>query len=228
MTANELLLGQSFTDRDLIESVVASFFIVDYGVINKVNADKTVNVTHAKIQELTDGTKLPALETKNLEVLTITTAGFSINPEVKAGDKVLLLGLKDYVPAVKDVDGAKDQEAYLHYKRDGMKALPLCVFNADAKVKIEIADGTLKAEAKENIQLKGKKIELNGNAKHFVTYTELDNALQQLLTSLKSHTHPVSTTGSAAAQTGTAAASIDLSTVTLDISSAETKNICTE
>ena len=89
MTANELLLGQSFTDRDLIESVVASFFIVDYGVINKVNADKTVNVTHAKIQELTDGTKLPALETKNLEVLTIATAGFSINPEVKAGDKVI-------------------------------------------------------------------------------------------------------------------------------------------
>lgn len=228
MTANELMLGQSFTDRDVIEAVVSSFFIVDYGVITKVNADETVNVTHAKIQELTDGTKLPALETKNLEVLTLATAGFSVKPDVKAGDKVLLLGLKDYVPSVKDVDGAKDQEAYMHYKRDGMKVLPLCVFNADAKVKLEIEDGTLKTTASENIQLKGKKIELNGNSKNFVTYTELDNALQQLWTSIQGHTHPVSTTGSAAAQTGTAATSLDLATVTLDISAAKTANILTE
>lgn len=220
MTANELQLGQSFTDRDVIEAVVSSFFIVDYGVISKVNADKTVNVTHARIQELTDGTKLPALETKNLEVLTVSTAGFTVNPDVKAGDKVLLLGLKDYVSSVKNVDGAKEQEAYLHYKRDGMKVLPLCLFNADAKVKIEADNGVLKFTA--------EKIELNGNGKNFVTYAELDNALQSLWTSIQGHTHQVATSGGPTSQTGTASASLDLATVTLDISASKTKNIYTE
>ena len=219
MTDNVLSIAQHFTDRDLIESVVNSYFILDYGVVSKVNADKTVNGTHAKIQELQDGTQLPALETKNLEVLTFCTAGFSINPEVKAGDKVLLLGLKDYVPKAEDVSGATAQTAYLHYKRNTMKALPLCLFNADAKIKIEAEGGVMKVTA--------DKVELNGNGKQFVTWSELNNALQSLWTSIQGHTHPVSTTGSAAAQSGTAAASIDLATVTLDLSDSKTTTILT-
>lgn len=161
MTGETLALAQQFTDRDVIEAVVNSYFIIDYGVITKVNADDTVNVTHAKIQELMDGTQLPALETKNIELLTLSCGAFSININAKSGDKVLLLGLKDYVPAVDDVSGATKQDAYMHYKRDTMKALPLCVFNDDAKVKIEISDSGMTVTG--DVKVTGGKCEIGGS-----------------------------------------------------------------
>ena len=214
------LQATSLSEKDLITNILNNFFIVDYGYINKVNADKTVNVTHAAKPVLIDGTELGETTTDNVEVLTISGAGFAINWDYKAKDKVLLLGLKDYVPKVDDVSKAEVPSAFIHYDRATIKAIPLCIFSDDAKVKIDIKDGTLKLDTE-------KKIELNGNSKQFVTYQELDNALQQLWAKIKAHTHPVSTTGSATAQSGTAATSIDLSTVTLDISASKTKTVVT-
>ena len=214
------LQATSLSEKDLITNILNNFFIVDYGYINKVNADKTVNVTHAAKPVLMDGTELGETTTDNVEVLTISGAGFSINWDYKANDKVLLLGLKDYVPKVDDVSKAEVPSAFIHYDRATIKAIPLCIFSDDAKVKIDIKDGTLKLDTE-------KKIELNGNSKQFVTYQELDNALQQLWAKIKAHTHPVSTSGSATSQTGTAATSIDLSTVTLDISASKTKTVVT-
>ena len=43
----DILSAQNLSERDLITSILNSFYIVDYGYINKVNGDKTVNVTHA-------------------------------------------------------------------------------------------------------------------------------------------------------------------------------------
>lgn len=210
----------SLSEKDLITSILNSFFIVDYGYINKVNADKTVNVTHAAKPVLMDGTELGETTTDNVEVLTFSGAGFSINWDYKAKDKVLLLGLKDYVPKTENVTKAESPKAFVHYDRATLKAIPLCIFSDDAKVVIDIKNGTLKLDTE-------KKIELNGNTKQFVTYQELDNALQQLWAKIKAHTHPVSTTGTAAAQTGTAATSVDLSTVTLDISASKTTTVVT-
>lgn len=209
---NSVFESQRFTERTLIESILASHYIVDYGFIKAVNTDKTIDVTHAKQLKTLDGESLKATVTKNVEVLTLCGGGFSFTFDYKKGDKVLLLGLKDYVPKVEDVTSATETTAYLHYTRETIKAIPLCVFNGDAKATVVVKDG---------------KIELNGNSKQFVTWAELNQALQQLWTAIKGHTHPVSTTGTAAAQTGTAATSIDLSTVTLDISAAKTKTIVT-
>ena len=219
-TNNSIFYGQKYTDRTLIESILTSHYIVDYGFIKAVNADKTIDVTHAKQLKTLDGKSLPATVTKGIEVLTIAGAGFSINFDYKKGDKVLLLGLKNYIPKVEEVTSATETTAYLHYSRETLKAIPLCIFNDDAKVKIEVEAGTMKVTTE-------KKIELNGNDKQFVTWTELNQALQNLWTAIQAHTHPVSTTGTAAAQTGTAATSIDLSTVTLDISAAKTTTIVT-
>ena len=209
---NSVFESQRFTERTLIESILASHYIVDYRFIKAVNTDKTIDVTHAKRLKTLDGESLKATVTKNVEVLTLCGGGFSFTFDYKKGDKVLLLGLKDYVPKVEDVTSATETTAYLHYTRETIKAIPLCVFNGDAKATVVVKDG---------------KIELNGNSKQFVTWAELNQALQQLWTAIKGHTHPVSTTGTAAAQTGTAATSIDLSTVTLDISAAKTKTIVT-
>ena len=79
-----------------------------------------------------------------MEVLTIAGGGFSIKFDYKKGDKVLLLGLKNYIEKVDDVTNATETTAYLHYSRETMKALPLCVFNDDAKVTVQIEDGEMK------------------------------------------------------------------------------------
>ena len=209
---NSIFLSEKLTDKDLIESILSSHYIIDYGFIKKVNADKTVDVTHAKQLKTLDGKTLPATVTTGVEVLTIAGAGFSINFDYKKGDKVLLLGLKDFVPKVEDVTSATETTAYLHYSRETLKAIPLCVFSDDAKVKVEIEAGTMKVTTE-------KKIELNGNSKQFVTWAELNQALQNLVTALNSHTH---SNGNQGSPTGG-----PIVPMTLDISSSKTTTIVT-
>lgn len=150
----------SLSEKDLITNILSSFFIVDYGYINKVNPDKTVNVTHAAKPVLLDGTELGETTTDNVEVLTISGAGFSIQWDYKAGDKVLLLGLKDYVPSVDDVSQAEVPKAFIHYDRANIKAIPLCVFSDDAKVKVKVDNGTITVEA-DNIKANCKNLTVN-------------------------------------------------------------------
>lgn len=212
--------AQRYNDRDLIEALVGSFYILDYGFVSKVNPDKTIDVTHAKRMTSRYGEVLPETVSKNIQVLTFSGAGFSLNLDVQKGDKVLLLGLKNYVQNVADVATPEVTSSTLHYTRETLKALPLCLFNSQAKVQIEVEKGKM------TINTEGK-LEINGNSKQFVTWAELNSALQSLWSAIQTHTHLVSTTGSAAAQSGTAAASTELATQTLDISNAKTTTVVT-
>lgn len=212
MNTNSVFLSESLSERNLIESVLASFFIVDYGFIKKVNADKTIDVTHAKQLKMTTGESMKPTVTTGVEVLTICGAGFSFNFDYKKGDKVLLLGLKDYVPEVKEVTSATETTAYLHYSRETIKALPLCIFSDDAKVKVEVENGTMKVTT-------NQKIELNGNSKQFVTWAELNQALTQFTTALISHTHNITSPGN---PSGPA-----VGIPTIDITAAKTTTVVT-
>ncbi len=188
------------SDKDLIINILNNFFIVDYGYINKVNPDKTVNITHAVKPVLLDGTELSETTTDNVEVLTISGAGFSINWDYKANDKVLILGLKDYVPKVNNVKKAEVPKSFIHYDRSTIKCIPLCIFNSEAKAKIEIKDGT---------------IAINGNSKHFVTWEDLNTALNTFLGLLNTHTHSAGGSGT------------PTTPMTINIASAKTKTIVT-
>lgn len=168
--------AERFTDRNLIESILASFYIVDYGYIKTVNPDKTIDVVHAKILKTMSGESLRPTTTKGLEVLTLSCGGFALQVDYKAGDKVLLLGLKDYVPKVQSVAIATETTSYIHYTRETMKALPLCVFNNTAAVQVKATAGKLEVQA--------NTIELNGNTKQFVTWAELNTALSTFLQQL--------------------------------------------
>lgn len=90
-------------------------------------------------------------------------------------------------------------------------------------------NGQIKAKIKllndGSIELEGEKIKLNGEDKSFVTYKELDLALQQLWNTIKTHTHTYTTPPSPSPLE--TAPSIALSTANLDISSSETKTIKT-
>lgn len=196
---NDIFKAERYTDRNLIESILASFYIIDYGYIKKVNPDKTVDVIHAKMLKTMDGQSLRPTTTKALEVLTLSCGGFAIQVDYKAGDKVLLLGLKDYVPKTQQVAIPTETTSYIHYTRETMKALPLCVFDNTAKIKVKAENGTLDVDALDTIKLNGKqKIELNGNTKQFVTWSELNSALSTFLTQLTTAltTTPIAGNGS--------------------------------
>lgn len=147
--------AERYTDRNLIESILASFYICDYGYIKTVNADKTVDVVHAKILKTLSGQSLRPTTTKGLEVLTLSCGGFALQVDYKAGDKVLLLGLKDYVPKTGSVAVATETTSYIHYTRETMKALPLCVFNDQAQVTVHVDKGTMKVDTQQTIELNG-------------------------------------------------------------------------
>ncbi|MBQ3837053.1 MAG: hypothetical protein II814_07975 [Treponema sp.] len=259
--ADPMTGAQGFSDRDLIDFVIGSYFIVDYGFVKSVNDDDTVDVVHARKPALMDGEELGETLTKNLEVLTFSCAEFAVSFKAKKGDKVLLLALKDWVKSTADVEKAESQEAFIHYERETMKALPMAAFDSEAKVKIEVdggdlsvtADGEYSFESKKKAKVKyggemeieasdkGKlkvggdlevdaksgtakidatKIELNGNSKQFVTWTELNTALQTLVSQLNSHTHKVPEPVNA--PTGAILASL-----TIDISAAKTTTVVT-
>lgn len=156
MGSNSIFLEERLTERSLIESILSSFYIVDYGFIKAVNADQTIDVTHAKQLKTQDGRTLKATVTTGVEVLTISGSGFSMKFDYKKGDRVLLLGLKNYIKKVEAVTSATETTSYYHYSRETIKAIPLCVFNDEAKVKIAIADGALEigTEGKLTIECK--------------------------------------------------------------------------
>ena len=171
------LLGTQYNDRNLIESVLNSFYILDYGYIKTVNTDKTVDIVHAKKLKTYEGKTLPQTETKNVEVLTLSAGAFAFKFDYKKGDKVLLLGLKDYVPKVRDVTSATETTTYLHYTRETIKALPLDTFSDNAKVVVQAENGDLSVDT-------NGKIKLNGDTKHLVTWEDLNSALSEFLTGL--------------------------------------------
>ena len=205
------------SERDMIVGLLGNFYILDYGFVSKVNADGTVNVTHAKRQQTIEGVKLPETRTTNLEVLTLCGAGFSIQWDVEPGDQVLLLGLKDYIPQVAKVTQSTDQATFIHYTRDTMKALPLCIFNKDARVTFKVDKGTLQIDTE-------KKVELNGNTSHLVTYEELNQAITAFMTALNSHTHPISWTGSS----GSGTSSAPTTPMSFDISASKAGKVTTK
>lgn len=182
--SNSVFFNEKNTERTLIESILSSFFILDYGYIKTVNADETIDVVHAKKLKLINGKELNQTVTKSIEVLTLAGSGFSFKFDYKKGDKVLLLGLKNYIKNVKDVTQATETTSYQHYTRETLKAIPMCVFNGDAKVTMQIKDGNVTVDAKGKTEVSAQTIELNGNSKQFVTWAELNTALSGFVTQL--------------------------------------------
>ena len=90
--------------------------------------------------------------------------------------------------------------------------------NGTVKSKMHLTDkGEILTDAQNKIITNGSKIELNGNSKNFVTYAELDIALQKFIVKLNSHTH-VTPSGTSVTP---------LPVMSLDISKSKTTTIVT-
>jgi len=147
--------AQRYTELSLIEAVLGSFYILDYGFVSAVNPNGTINVTHAKRMTTRFGDVLPATVTKNIQVLSVSTTNFALNLDISKGDKVVLLGLKHQIDDVDDVISAEVTDSTIHYTRETIKALPLCVFNSNAKSSIDIEKGQMTIKTEGELVLNG-------------------------------------------------------------------------
>lgn len=133
----------SLTDADVIDSIICSYFHDDIGIIDVVNSDGTINVTHAIKPTLRDGTQLDEMQLKNVEVFYPSGAYFKIKWKLKEGDKVLLVGLRDYIKSVQEIQHSAPADILVHYNRETLKAMPICG-NADGQTVLEVLDDEIK------------------------------------------------------------------------------------
>ena len=120
------LTGLNFNTADIINSIIGISFIADYGIIDQVNSDKTINVSHAVMSVLRNGKDLPVTTTKNIEVLWPASANFGMKWPLKAGDGVLLIGLRNFIDTTKSIKKPTNGPTeFMHYTQDTMKAIPL-------------------------------------------------------------------------------------------------------
>jgi hypothetical protein len=106
-------------------------------VVTAVSSDKKkVDVKHAVIGTLRTGEELDAYETKDVEILFISSSGLSIKHELAVDDPVLLVGLKDYVEKTTSIT-VESQKSYTHYNQATLKAIPLAGILDDAKIQIK-------------------------------------------------------------------------------------------
>ena len=132
----------SLTDADVIDSIICSYFHDDIGIIDTVNSDGTINVTHAIIPTLKNGTELEEMQIKNVEVFFPSSQYFKLKWKLAAGDKVLLVGLKDFIQNVQNVQHSSPAAIFVHYDRETIKAIPICG-NSDGSTILNILDNEI-------------------------------------------------------------------------------------
>ena len=234
----------------IMTELITDYCFINIGTIKNIHNDIYVDVNFYYGK---DG-PVDLIDVRLLQLGT-TKCKIFIKPEI--GDNVLLLCPKDLIEKIefnKERGAAKG--LFRYYAKSNMcgilikdesddNVLTSININEDGDVDFstqglisasQIDDqgeekASVKVDADGNIAIKSEKnIHLNGgeSESHLVRYEELQQGLNALWTAIQTHTHLVSTTGTAEAQSGTAAASLDLSTKTLDISKAKIDTILTE
>ena len=121
-----VLAGLQNNAVDVIRQTIALSFIADYGIVQTVNADKTVDVVHAVQGEYIDGTPMSPTVTRSVEVIFPGSASFAQTWPIAKGDGVLLVGLKNFVMTTKDIEAPQNPpKEFPHYSQDTIKAIPL-------------------------------------------------------------------------------------------------------
>jgi hypothetical protein len=181
MNRNDILRAVKYTDRDIIDKIIESYYFIDYGIIDKVSDDKkTVDVIHAIKPVLMDDTIMDETVTKEVELLYPCCENFSINWEVKKDDLVLLVGTKDLVK-VDGLEEANKPKMYSHYQQENLKAIPFGTKTADSKTTLKITADLVDLQSEEEINIgseekiklvSDKEIEFESDTDYKVTATD--------------------------------------------------------
>lgn len=173
-------------ERTIVEGIVRSKFFIDYGIIDIVNDDMTVNVKHAALQVMRDGTILEATYTPNIEMLFPSSSGFEMSWSYKAGDTVLLLAMKDYIETTQITEPSVPN-IFSHFNQENIKALLVKSVSGAAAVQIVESDGTLSVTMDDDFTLD------TGNG--LVTIKNGKRSLATLINSLISEIKNLQTSG---------------------------------
>lgn len=123
------------SERDTVLSIIRDQFFADYGIVDAVHGNTSVDVTHAVLSVTRPGVvapaiALPAIVTKNVELLFPVMGGLSISGTVRQGDGVLLVGLRDLVPSTSGLSQPARPPEFWHYTQQTLKAIPLSAVKA--------------------------------------------------------------------------------------------------
>jgi hypothetical protein len=122
---NDILANMNKDERFLIDNIIANNYIIDYGFIKSISADKThVDVEHAIIPVDDKGKDNGKTVTTNVEVMFTGSSYFTMTFDLKIGDSVLLLGSKDFIDDLKNKNTPVTADYFLHYKQENLKAFP--------------------------------------------------------------------------------------------------------
>jgi len=144
---NELANAMNKDDRFVIDAIIGKHFIIDYGFITQISEDKKkVDVEHLTILKDNEGKQLPKTVTKNIELLFSNSSYFSLKFDVKIGDGVLLLGLKDFVKSIAEKKQPSQADYLLHYQQENLKAFPIG-FADNPTTKIEATQNKFSLES---------------------------------------------------------------------------------
>ena len=127
----------SVSERDVVLSIIRDQYFSDYGIVEAVNGNSTVDVQHAALSVTRPGVVapaivLPAIVTKNVELLFPVMGGLSISGTVQQGDGVLLVGLRDLVPSTSGLTQPAQPPEFWHYTQQTLKAIPLSAIKSAA------------------------------------------------------------------------------------------------
>jgi hypothetical protein len=130
MSDNALFDNLPTSEASLIDNIISTTFIVDFGTVTAVQVN-TINgqpVTVVSVQHAIElnkrGTILPPTVTPGIEVLWPSSAGLSERGSIAIGDTVLLVGFKDFVVSVAN-PGPAPASNQLHYCQETLRAIPL-------------------------------------------------------------------------------------------------------
>ena len=134
-----VLAGLQYNQGDIIRQTIANTYIMDYGIVDTVNADNTIDVIHAVMGQYIDGTPVGQTVSRSIEVVPLGGANFSLLWPVKKGDGALLVGLKNAVQSTANIKPPTSPPgSFPHYTRDTLKAIPLQnVANAAFQINVD-------------------------------------------------------------------------------------------
>lgn len=205
-------------DISLTRRVISNYAFIDYGIVQEYKSGRIkVKLAHNMLGK--------DIELINIEVLTPGSKAFSIRHKLVQGDIVKLVSSIALVDSVAELTKAI-LSTVMPYSAPTIKAVPLANF-ANAKNKLDILDDgsykitgngySIEVTTGGTIKINGQAIELNGNTKQFITWTEFNTAYQNMLTIVKAHVHP-----------GSGTPSPTLTAMTSDISAAKTTTVKTD
>lgn len=207
--------GYRINPATLIDDRIANHFMADYGIVESVNSDKTINVTLAiQDQLLNSDQPLPPTIIHDIELMYIGSKAYYESFPIVSGDTVLLIGLRHYVPTISGISSASAAKLFMHYQPNTMKAIPLGIITGSKVTATVDSSGNYilsNTNSSGNIrfQASGGKLQLKNTAKSLYT---LLNTFESAVNTFTGAAAQSSITSGGSSSTALAAAIVALMT----------------